>query len=188
MTSSRAFALVSLCVGTLACPASDDTADDTSVATTAPTTAADTAANEDTMTSVDETGPMASGDDGGGELTWGAPCSADADCVALIGDGAICAGEAVIYELPGGYCTKPCNLPDPMTTVVADSPDCDPAGGVDCIGSMGFLETCAVPCGSTADCGGRENYECRQMPMIAQPDDPTYCLMPDCCQADCTDC
>ncbi|MBL4686109.1 MAG: hypothetical protein JKY37_16065, partial [Nannocystaceae bacterium] len=47
--------------------------------------------------------------------TWGAPCTTDAECVALVGDGGVCQFKAVIYELPGGYCTKACSLPDADT-------------------------------------------------------------------------
>ena len=116
--------------------------------------------------------------------TWGAACSTDDDCVALLGEGAICAFEAVIYELPGGYCTKPCSLPDSQTRVVENDPACDPDGGVACIGQKPLFERCAILCTDDAQCN-RDGYYCRQMPMISQPEDPPFCLMPDCCQDTC---
>jgi hypothetical protein len=172
----RALTLAAVSPLVLACPASDD----------GDGSGSESAAN-DASTVADPTAD-ASGDPPGSELTWGAPCTDNAECVALIGAGAICQAMAVIYELPGGYCTKPCTLPDPDTTVVTDDPTCDPAGGVDCVGSQGFFENCAKPCSDTAECDGRPNFLCRQMPMIAQPTDPTYCLMDDCCLNTCGAC
>ncbi|MEM6991216.1 MAG: hypothetical protein AAF721_11980 [Myxococcota bacterium] len=116
--------------------------------------------------------------------TWGAGCETDADCVALIGDGAICQDMAVIYELPGKYCTKPCELPDEDTRTVFDAMDCDPAGGVACIGLKGFFERCALLCTDDMQCT-REGYYCRRMPMISDEADPKSCLMPDCCESSC---
>ncbi len=116
--------------------------------------------------------------------TWGAPCETDADCVALIGDGAVCQDMAVIYELPGNYCTKPCTLPDGDTRAVPDAMECDPEGGVACIGQKGFFERCALLCTDDMQCN-RDGYYCRRMPMIANEDDPKSCLMPDCCQDTC---
>lgn len=116
--------------------------------------------------------------------TWGAPCTSDADCAPLLGDDGICAKEAVIFGLPGGYCTKRCSLPDTATTVIQDDPACDSGGGIDCVGAMGIFERCAKPCSSNAECG-REGYFCRQMPQIAMPEDPSYCLMSDCCEDAC---
>jgi len=118
------------------------------------------------------------------QQTWGAACTADEDCVALIGPGAMCLFEAVIYELPQGYCSKPCTMPDSTTTVVPNHPDCDPAGGVDCIGLMAVFANCAVPCTDDAQCN-RDGYECRRMPMISADGDPSYCLMPECCGGTC---
>lgn len=115
--------------------------------------------------------------------SWGAPCSTDADCVTLLGEGAVCDDAAVIYELPGGYCTKPCTLPD-GETFVEDDPTCDPNGGVACVGQAPLYQRCAPVCTDDAQCN-RDGYYCRQMPMIAQPDDPKICLMPDCCQDTC---
>lgn len=117
--------------------------------------------------------------------TWGAPCTTNEECVALIGDpAAICDDAAVVYELPGGYCTKPCVLPDANTRAVADDPQCDPAGGVSCLGVMGTFERCAIPCTDDNQCN-RPGYMCRQLPLISQDGDPSFCLMPDCCQDSC---
>jgi hypothetical protein len=112
--------------------------------------------------------------------TWGAACSTDEDCVALLGMGAVCLTEAVIYELPLGYCSKPCVLPDSTTRVVPDDPMCDPAGGIDCIGNSLVFQYCAKACTDDQQCN-RDGYMCRRMPMISQEGDPEYCLMPDCC-------
>ena len=117
--------------------------------------------------------------------TWGAACTTNEECVALLGDpAAICETNAVVYELPGGYCTKPCVLPDATTQAVPDAADCDPNGGVACIGLMGTFERCGIICTDDMQCN-RDGYICRQMPLIAQPDDPRMCLMPDCCQDTC---
>ncbi len=116
--------------------------------------------------------------------TWGASCTSNEECVALLGDGAICETVAVVYELPGGYCTKPCTLPDTNTRVVLDDPTCDPAGGVACIGQQPLFERCAKICTDDTQCN-RAGYECRQMPVIAQEGDPSSCLMPDCCETEC---
>lgn len=118
--------------------------------------------------------------------TWGAACTTNADCVALIGDpDAICDTTAVVYELPGGYCTKACTLPDADTRAVLDDPQCDPAGGVACLGVMGTFERCAIPCTDDNQCN-RGGYMCRQLPLVSLPEDPSFCLMPDCCQESCT--
>ncbi|MCH9680430.1 MAG: hypothetical protein K0V04_03265 [Deltaproteobacteria bacterium] len=116
--------------------------------------------------------------------TWGAPCSTDADCVALIGEGAVCDTLAVVYELPGGYCTKPCTLPDADTRFVLDDPVCDPNGGIACIGVMGQFERCGPPCLGDMQCN-RDGYVCRLMPLIGVEGDPRMCLMPDCCLDGC---
>ena len=119
--------------------------------------------------------------------TWGAPCNTDAECVELIGDPeAICETAAVIYELPAGYCSKPCQLPDMATRVVPDDPTCDPDGGVACIGLMGMFQRCAKLCTDDAQCN-RDGYICRQMPLISEASDPKACLMPDCCQDTCAE-
>jgi hypothetical protein len=115
---------------------------------------------------------------------WGAPCTTDAECVALIGEGAECLDMAVIYELPGGFCSKPCSLPDTSTTFVNDDPTCDPNGGVTCVGQKPLFEYCIVSCTDDLQCD-REGYYCRQMPVISGAEDPTFCLMPDCCENGC---
>lgn len=172
-----------------ACPAADDgtdSADGADAGTASADDGAPTSAADDGAMTQDDT---AAGDGGGGiQQTWGAPCATNDDCVALLGDGAECLFQAVVYELPEGYCTKPCSLPDNTATIVENAPDCDPNGGVHCIGQKTVsFEYCAVPCTDNGQCT-RENYECRQMPQIAQPDDPSFCLMPDCCQQDCSEC
>ena len=116
--------------------------------------------------------------------TWGAPCETDAQCVELIGEGAICMEDAVIYEMPGGYCSKPCSLPDDVTTFVLDAPDCDPAGGVLCVGADGFFERCVLECTAAEHCD-RDGYFCRLMPLIGAEGDPRICMMDDCCEDDC---
>jgi hypothetical protein len=173
------------------CPGSDD-ADDASTNPTTQTNGADDTTTNGT--SDDETeglmcpfnAPMETTDGSTNPLmeTWGAACTTDAECVALIGEGAECLDMAVIYELPGGFCSKPCSLPDTTTTFVDDDPACDPNGGVTCVGQRPLFEYCAVPCTDDAQCN-RDGYYCRQMPTIAGPDDPTFCLMPDCCFEGC---
>jgi len=118
--------------------------------------------------------------------SWGSPCEADADCVPALGDGALCLKSAVIFELPLGYCSKPCDLPAGSSAPVPDDPACDPAGGVDCLGVDGTFEYCAVPCTENAQCE-RAGFFCRRMPIISMETDPTYCLMPDCCEDDCSE-
>jgi hypothetical protein len=116
--------------------------------------------------------------------TWGSACTTDAECVERIGAGGVCLVQAVVYELPLGYCAKPCMLPDQNTRVVMDDPACDPAGGIACVGQMGTFEYCTPLCTDDAQCN-RDGYICRQMPIIAQPEDASLCLMPDCCQGTC---
>lgn len=161
----------------------DETSNTTPTAATADETAADDsaelgcAANIPFDTTNGATEPLM--------MTWGAACSTDQECIDLIGDpAAICDTTAVVYELPGGYCTKPCSLPDLNTTAILDAPDCDPAGGVACIGVMGTFERCGLVCTDDMQCN-RPGYECRQMPLIAMEGDPSLCLMPDCCQDTC---
>ncbi len=116
--------------------------------------------------------------------TWGSACKTNADCVAVLGEGAVCDFSAVVYELPGGYCTKPCTIGDDPNnsnlTFELDDPECDPNGGVHCIGANGFYTRCAVPCSDDSQCG-REGYFCRTMPQIGAETDPKVCLMDDCC-------
>lgn len=119
------------------------------------------------------------------QATWGAPCTEDSECVALLGDGGVCLTEAVIYELPQGYCTKTCTLPA-GTQYSVDDAQCDPAGGVDCIGQAPLFQVCAPQCTDDSQCT-RDGYTCRNFPLIATEGDPTYCLMPDCCEESCTE-
>lgn len=123
--------------------------------------------------------------------TWGAPCETDADCVALLDEDAICAKEAVVYELPGGYCTKPCDVdltPEQQQAGQSfeedDTEECAAEGGVNCIGANDIFSRCAVPCTSDAQCG-RDGYACVLMPEISQEGDPRYCLMSECCEGSC---
>ena len=119
---------------------------------------------------------------------WGSPCETNEDCVAVLGEGAICDNLAVVYELPGGYCTKPCIVGDDpnvnMSSVELDDPDCDPNGGVHCVGANGIFSRCAPPCSSDAECT-RDGYFCTRMPQISEDGDPTFCLMDECCEGDC---
>jgi hypothetical protein len=113
--------------------------------------------------------------------TWGAPCATDADCTPLVGEGAVCLFTAVIYSLPQGYCSKSCELADGVF-YESDDPDCDPNGGVSCIGNndVGF-HYCAIACTEDAQCE-RAGYYCRLLPQLGAEGDPEFCLMPDCCQ------
>jgi hypothetical protein len=121
---------------------------------------------------------------------WGAPCVQDADCVALLGAEAVCIQNILnVYDLPGGYCTRNCDLPNTSVTFELDSTQCDPDGGVHCVGVQGNFTACAPPCTSHDQCG-REGYGCRLMPTIAAEGDPTFCLMnaTDCCTTDSGEC
>ena len=122
--------------------------------------------------------------------TWGAPCATDDECVPLLGEGAKCIQNILgVYDLPGGYCSRECSLPDTSVSFELDSPDCDPNGGVACVGVEGAFTACALPCESHDQCG-REGYGCRLMPDIAAEGDPTFCLMNtvDCCTTDSGEC
>ncbi len=123
------------------------------------------------------------------QMTWGSACQTDQECKDRLGDpDAVCDFSAVVYELPGGYCTKPCVVgDDPSNTQMSfelDDPECDPAGGVACVGANGIYTRCAIPCTDDSNCG-REGYFCRQMPSIGGPNDPSFCLMDDCCEMNC---
>lgn len=194
----RAWPLALLALPLLtACP--EDDGETTTVANTSNETAA---TSNETAGTADETANSSEGDpalgcaagaigettDGATDpimQTWGAPCQTDADCVELIGDpDAICDTSAVVYELPGGYCTKDCTLPDPDTRAVPDAADCDPAGGVACIGVQNVFQRCGILCTDDLQCN-RDGYICRALPMIGTPADPKMCLMPDCCLDTC---
>ena len=107
---------------------------------------------------------------------WGHACASDDDCIALLGDDAVCLKDILeLYELPGGYCSKPCELP-PETAYFPDHPACGP--GATCIGADGYFEACTIECEDDDECP-REGYECRLMPTIGQNGDPRFCLMTD---------
>ncbi len=181
--------LGSLLAALTACPADTGSDDDgaSSPSTNADSSAGSASGGDDAAALGCAFPEMIDGTNGATEPlqdAWGAACSGDAECVALLGDGAVCLNQAVVYELPLGYCSKPCVLPDANTRFVADDPMCDPAGGVSCVGSKGTFEYCARECTDDAQCD-RDGYICRQMPIIAMQDDPSICLMPDCCQGTC---
>ena len=107
----------------------------------------------------------------------GHPCATDDDCIAIVGAGGVCLKDVLaMYDLPGGYCTKSCPLPDFDTHYAPDHATC--GAGVHCIGVMGFFEACAVECFDDGECP-REGYECRLLPQIGMPGDPMFCLMTD---------
>ncbi|MGH1341360.1 MAG: hypothetical protein ACRBN8_07415 [Nannocystales bacterium] len=173
------------------CPSDEDDSAGEETASSESNTAASTS---DTPTTTDQPATsdpttMADGSSGGEDdlqVTWGAPCTEDSECVALLGEGGVCLTEAVIFELPGGYCSKTCTLPEGSKYSLNDA-QCDPAGGVDCIGQAPLFEVCAPQCTSDSQCS-RDQYGCRNFPLIAEEGDPTYCLMPDCCQDSCDAC
>lgn len=165
----------------LACPADDDddptTADpDTSAGEGDSAAALGCALPEEQDSTDGMSNPL--------QETWGSACTTDAECVERIGAGGVCLFEAVVFELPLGYCAKPCVLPDANTRVVPDDPACDPNGGIACTGQQGAFEYCAPICTDDAQCN-RDGYICRQMPIVSQAGDPSLCLMPDCCQGTC---
>lgn len=185
-----AWPLALFAVAALACPAGDDTSETGAESGSTPTTTETPTSDDTAGESAICTGMPLTGGTTDGAMdplmdTWGAPCSTDQDCIDLIGDpAAICDSMAVVYELPGGYCTKPCTLPDAQTRFVMDAEDCSPDGGVGCFGVMGMFERCGLFCTDDAQCN-RDGYICRQMPLIGQEGDPRSCLMPDCCQNSC---
>lgn len=149
--------------------------------TTAPVTSGPTDTGEPmtgTGVATDDTG--SDGSSSGGEdtslmKTYGAPCDTDADCQKVLGATGKCLKDILgVYALPGGYCSTFCQLPDQQTTYIANAKDC--LMMADCVGLMGYFEGCAFECTDNAQCP-REGYECRRMPQISNPDDPTYCLM-----------
>jgi hypothetical protein len=121
---------------------------------------------------------------------FGAPCSSDADCVGPLGAGSVCVTEILgVYDLPGGFCSRPCTLPNTSTSFEHDSAQCDPDGGVTCVGAQGLFTSCIRECTSDSQCG-REGYGCRLMPTLASTGDPKFCLMNtvDCCTTDSGEC
>lgn len=121
---------------------------------------------------------------------FGAPCMSDADCEPVLGDTGVCVNNILgVYDLPGGFCTRDCDLPDTMTTFEHDSEQCDPNGGITCVGAQGLFTACIRECTSDDQCG-REGYGCRIMPTLAAEGDPKFCLMNtvDCCTTDSGEC
>jgi hypothetical protein len=105
---------------------------------------------------------------------WGAPCTTDADCMPTLGADGVCVQNILgVYDLPGGFCSKYCELPDSATSFIHDAPDCDPAGGVTCVGAKDLFSACIIPCTASDQCG-REGYGCRTMPTLASEGDPTF--------------
>lgn len=149
------------------------TSDPTEASTVAPTTAGpDTDA---TATGTTAATTATTGADEGLMGKYGHACNTDADCIAVLGDGGKCLKDILqVYNLPGGYCSTDCDLPDQQQTYIPMAADCKL--GADCVGLMGFFEGCAFPCTDGSQCP-RDGYECRQMPEISNPGDPTYCLM-----------
>jgi len=162
----KRFAVLTLCLSALACDSSDDGTDeaaDTAAETTGPACGEEFVEKDGTTPTI-----MA---------TWGSPCMADADCVPGLGDGATCINNILgVYDLPGGYCTRECTVGSTDITFVLDSPDCDPNGGVACVGIDGAFTACAPVCSSDSQCG-RDGYACTIMPNIGAEGDPTFCLM-----------
>lgn len=157
---------------------SGDTDTDNTPSTTENATANDTTTAPTTTT---DTGgvvcePPPAGGVGGVMSEFGAPCTMDDECVAILGEGGVCLTDILeLYDLPCGYCSKLCELP-PNTAYVPDDAIC--GQGVTCIGADMYFEGCVVECTDNADCP-REGYECRIMPTIGQPNDPKFCLMKD---------
>ena len=121
----------------------------------------------------------ASGSSGGsGESVmeeFGHPCNTDAECQAVLGADGVCLKDILmVYNLPGGYCSKLCMLPDANTAYVPNDPTCGP--GVYCIGADGYFEGCVIECTDNSQCP-RAGYECRIMPQIGKDGDPKFCLM-----------
>jgi len=113
---------------------------------------------------------------------FGTPCLTDADCSHL-GETGECFEDVLgIYELPGGFCSIRCDLPDTSTTFVNDDPQCDAEGGVTCVGAKGLFSACIQPCTEDSNCS-REGYGCVRMPTISIEGDPLFCLMnqDECC-------
>lgn len=159
---------------------STSTTEDATAGTTDPTTGSGSeTGGTDTSGGCPSGELMAKSGDNKMEL-YGAPCSTDDDCVAILGAGGVCQKDIVsMYLAPGGYCSKECNGGE-MDPYVTDAPDCDPNGGVTCIGVNGIFTACAVECQSDEECH-RDGYICRVMPVIGADGDAKFCLMPDIC-------
>ena len=121
---------------------------------------------------------------------YGAPCLQDSDCTPILGDDGVCVTNILgVYDLPGGFCSKYCELPDAGTSFEHNNVMCDPNGGVTCVGANGLFTACILECETSDQCG-REGYGCRTMPTLAAEGDPKFCLMSptDCCTTDSGEC
>jgi hypothetical protein len=110
--------------------------------------------------------------------TWGHACMADADCEAAgLAAPAKCISNILgVYDLPMGYCTRDCEVGSTEVSFRLDALECDPNGGVACVGVDGMFTACAPECTSDSQCG-REGYACQIMPNIGAENDPKFCLM-----------
>jgi hypothetical protein len=121
---------------------------------------------------------------------FGAPCSSTADCVAILGEDGVCVTNILgVYDLPGGFCSRNCDLANTSVSFEYDAPQCSSEGGVTCVGAQGLFTACIIECTSDDNCG-REGYGCRNMPTLAAEGDPKFCLMnpADCCTTDSGEC
>ncbi len=143
--------------------------------TTGPTTDAATDASTDPTTETTTDASSSGGETMSLMETYGHACESDADCKALLGADGVCQKDILgVYNLPGGYCTTYCQLPDQQTSYQLKSEFCTMMA--DCVGLMGFFEACAYVCTDNSQCP-RDGYECRVMPQISNPGDPKFCLM-----------
>jgi hypothetical protein len=121
---------------------------------------------------------------------FGAPCMTDSDCEPVLGANGVCVTNILgVYDLPGGFCSRECDLADTSVSFEHDSMQCAPEGGVTCVGAQGLYTSCIRECTSDSQCG-REGYACRTMPTLAAEGDPKFCLMNvvDCCTTDSGEC
>lgn len=173
-----ALALVA-CSGDDAASATDATTTTASTATTAGTDASESDSDTAAVDPACGSGLVVKGEGEDKMAKWGAPCTKDEECVALIGEGALCYAAIVdVYKAPGGYCSKPCELMDADPLYVLDHPDCGP--GITCLGVNGIFTACLPECTSDAQCQ-RDGYSCHLLPQIGMENDPTFCLMMDSC-------
>lgn len=150
-----------------------DPTESSEASTAAPTTGGPT--TDPSSGTTDPTTDATTGEDPSLMTKYGAPCTTDDDCVAVLGAGGLCLKDILgVYKLPGGYCSTSCSLPDQQQTYIPMAADCKL--GADCVGLMGFFEGCSFPCTDDLQCP-RAGYECRTMPEISNQGDPRYCLM-----------